>query len=163
MNTSQNIFKLIQSHKGFSSFNYDLTVDWAIELLNNDIESENIYMLASFSKPVDSIEIKPYVSAVLRDLELPEKEGKEAIISKIEYHLAEITQNNPIRRNLRELYEISLENNYGFGLGKFYLLYHAWIELDEMEVNFYYDGADKSNIEDIIKAEAEIWASEHST
>lgn len=163
MNSSLNISKLIQCHKGISNFNYDITVDWALELLNSGVETENVFMLASFSKPVDSREIKPYVSAVLNELKLSEKEGNEAIISKINYHLAEIIQDKSIRNNLKFLYEICLDNNYGFGLMKFYLLYHGWDELDEMGVNFYYDGADKSNIEKIIKEEAKNWLDKYKT
>ena len=157
-----NISTLIQSHKGVANFDYDLTVDWAIELLRSGIETENIYMLASFSKPVDSREIKPYVSAVLKDLNLVENEGNDAVISKIKYHLVEIIHDHAIRSNLKEIYNICIQNGYPDDLMKFYLLYNAWDELDSMDVNFYYDGATKSNIEEIIKDKARNWLDENA-
>jgi len=163
MNENLNLSKLIQCHKEILGFNYDMTVDWAIELINSGIENENVCMLASFSKPTDSREIKPFVSAVLKELKLGEKEGKEATLSLINYHLTEIIQDKSIRDNLRSLYEICTDSNFGFGLMNFYLLYHGWNELDEMGVNFYYDGADKSNIEKIIKKEAINWIENYKT
>ena len=66
----QNISSLIRFHNGIEQFNYDLTVDWAIDLLKSGIETDNIFMLASFSKPVNSDEVKPYLSAVLNDLKI---------------------------------------------------------------------------------------------
>jgi len=119
-------------------------------------------MLASFSKPVDSREIKPYVSAVLKDLNLVENEGNDAVISKIKYHLVEIIHGHAIRSNLKEIYNICIQNGYRDDLMKFYLLYNAWDELDSMDVNFYYDGATKSNIEEIIKENATNWLDENA-
>jgi hypothetical protein len=157
MNRHRNSTLLIQCHKEIPDFNYDLSVDWAVELLNNGLVTENLNMLASFSKPVDSSEIKPYVAAVLKDLDLAEKEGDEAKYSIIQNYLLEILENRSIRKNLRQLYDICIRNDYGFGLMPFYLLYHAWSELEDFGANFYYEGATESNIENKIIEEAKNW------
>lgn len=40
--------------------NTDLIEEWTFELINLGYESDAIFMLASFSKPIDLVEIKPY-------------------------------------------------------------------------------------------------------
>lgn len=164
----ENISKLVQYHNGIEHFNYDLTVDWAIDLIQKGVETDNIFMLASFSKPVDSREIKPYVSAVLRDLNLEEGEGDEAIIALINFYLNEILSDNSIREYLTFLYDLFIQkdgmyNNDKFGLMPFYLLYHGWRELEDIGANFYFEGADLNNIEEVIKEQARIWIDKMSS
>jgi hypothetical protein len=160
--TKKDISKLVPYHHGIEHFNSDLTVDWAIDLIESGIETDNVLMLASFSKPVDSVEIRPYVSAVLADLDLEEKEGGEAIFALIEHYLSRIIIGDSIRGYLTLLYDLFLEkdgfnNNDNFGLMPFYLLYHGWSELEDVGVNYYFEGANLDNIEDVTKGQAQIW------
>lgn len=153
---------LIQGHNSIDHFNYDIVVDWAIELLNTNPNSENLAILASFSTPVDTFEIKPYVENSLTELGLPELTNEAVSICRANYHLTEILNDSSIRKNLTELCQLFLDtdsfhNDDKFNLMPFYLLYHGWIELDELGVNYYYDGATKENIEDKIKEEASNW------
>lgn len=39
----------------------------------------------------------------------------------------------------------------------FYLLYHAWDELEQIGENYYFEGADLDNIEEVIKEQAKEW------
>ena len=162
MINKKNISSLIRFHNGIEQFNYDLTVDWAIDLLKSGIETDNILMLASFSKPVNSEEVKPYLSAVLSDFKIEEKEGDEAIFALINYYTSNIISDNSIRSNLNSLYELFLEknsslNNDQYGLMPFYLLYHSWGSLEEIGENFYYKGVDMDNIEERSQLEAKKW------
>ncbi len=99
---------LIQSHKGKEHFNYDLVVDWALDLIAEGVETENILILASFSKPVDAYEIKPYLTAALSDLDLEEKEEKIAALAIIYFYLNEMINGKRIRDNLSQVYNLSL-------------------------------------------------------
>ena len=60
-----------------------------------------------------------------------------------------------------QLYNLYLDKNCfdddKFGLTPFYLLFHAWYELDEFGVNYYFEGANLSNIEDKAKEQPQIW------
>ena len=56
MTNRQDISKLIQSHKAIDCFDYDLAVDWAVNLIKQEKETDNVLMLASFSKLVDRLE-----------------------------------------------------------------------------------------------------------
>ena len=149
--------ELIQWHNCVEHFNYNHAVDWAIELIRNDIESENVLIIASFSKPVGRDEIKPYITGVLRELNLIEKYDKYSLIANVHYHLEQILKGYEIEQNLSELYTLHLNTNDEKGLMPFYLLYHGWCELEEIGANYYFEGANLDNIEEIIKEQAQIW------
>lgn len=158
----KDISNIVQYHNGIESFNYDLTIDWAINLIESGIETDNILMLASFSKPVDSNEIKPYISSVLADLNIEEKEGHAAILELIYYYLTEILSDRSIRGYLSHLYKLFIQkdcfnNDQKYGLMPFYLLYHGWSELEDIGENYYFEGADLNNIEQVIKEQAQLW------
>lgn len=159
-------FTLIQYHNGIEQFNYDIVVDWAMELLDKGNESENVLILASFSKPVDSYEIKPYLSSVLREFQIEDKTGDEAVLALIKFHLNEIVNNIAIKENLYAIYDIFLEKDYlnedKYGLMPFYLLYHGWEGLLSIGINCYFEGADLDNIRDVLRQQAEIWLEKNS-
>lgn len=157
MTDEQHIVRLIQSHKELENFDYSKAVDWAIDLIRQGKETDNVLMLASFSKPIDRFEISPYVTNVLNDLGLEELDYKSAVIAETHYHLNEILNDRQIRKNLQSLYQLCVDNDYESGLMNFYLIYHGWDELEEIGVNFYFDGADLDNIEEVLKKEAIKW------
>ena len=155
------ILRLIQSHKELEHFDYLKAVDWAIDLIRQGKETENVLMLASFSQPIDIFEISPYVTNVLNDLGLEELDYKSAVIAKTHYHLNEILCDREIRKNLQSLYQLCVDNDYESGLMTFYLIYHGWDELEEMGVNYYFEGADLDNIEEELKKEAHKWVDKY--
>jgi hypothetical protein len=157
MTNDKHIVRLIQSHKEIVHFDYSKVVDWAIDLIRKGKETDNILMLASFSEPIDRFEIRQYVTNVLKDFGLEELDYKSAVIANAHYHLNEILNDREIRKNLRALYKLYLDNEYESGLTNFYLIYHGWEELEEIGVNYYFDGADLDNIEEILKKEAQKW------
>ena len=123
--------ELLPWHLGIEFFDYNSTVDWAIYMIGKGIETENMLILASFSKPVEREEIKPYVSGVLQDLQIEEKVEECSVISKACFYAQMIVDNYEIRKNLTALFELCLESNYSKDLMPFYLLYHGWWSLEE--------------------------------
>lgn len=161
MTNEKHILRLIQSHKQLEHFDYSKAVDWAIDLIRQGKVTDNVLMLASFSEPIDRFEISPYVTNVLNDFGLEELDNKSAVIAQSHYHLNEILNDRQIRKNLRSLYQICVDNDYEFELLNFYLIYHGWDELEEIGVNYYFDGADLDNIEEVLKKEARKWIEKH--
>jgi hypothetical protein len=157
MSTNQEILKLIQSHKALEPFDYKLTVDWAIDLIKQGNETDDILILASFSEPIQKEDISPYVSAVLKELGLKELSSQNALMAQTHFYLLKILTNNSIREHLQSLSQLCLNNDYESELMNFYLLHHAWDELEEIGVNYYFDGADLNNIEEKLKDEAIKW------
>ncbi|XLS27660.1 hypothetical protein ACJD0Z_10675 [Flavobacteriaceae bacterium M23B6Z8] len=157
MKDKQEIQRLVQSHKALEPFDYKIAVDWAIELIREGKETDNVLMLASFSEPIERHEISPYISAVLNDFGLEELEFDDALIAQTHFLLTKILRNEAIRENLQSLSQVCINNDYDKRIMDFYLLYHGWWELEDIGANYYYDGADLNNIESILKLEAKIW------
>ena len=147
----------IKRHRAIGPFNYDIAVDWAIDLMKNGIETDNVLMLASFSKPVDSAEIKPYVSAVLNDLGVEEDAAVEYPLSHIRYYAEKVAAKEDIRANIKQLFTLFLDHDHDHGLTPFYLLYFAWEDLETEGYNHYYDHATLDNIEALAVMEANKW------
>lgn len=145
------IHKVIQSHKALEPFDYQLAVDWAMELLHEGNDSDAVLMLASFTQPIEKHEISKYVTAVLRELGLEELECEEAVLAQTHYLLSKILKGNAIRENLKTLFELCVKTDYDVRIIKFYLLHYAWQDLEEIGTNFYYEGAYLNNIETILK------------
>lgn len=149
--------EIFQWHNGIEYFDYIPAIDWAIELIRKGIETENVLIVASFSKPVDRDEIKPFITGALKEINLTEKYGEYFIIANAHYYLEQILNDSEIRKNLSKLYEICLNADMDSRLMPFYLLYHGWGELEEIGANYYFEGADLDNIEGVIKEQAQIW------
>lgn len=153
--------EILQWHKGIEHFDYNPAIDWAIELIGKGIETENVLIVASFSKPVDREEIKPYITGALKELNLPEKYGEYSLVANAHYYLEQILNDCEIRKNLSKLYEICLNADMDIRLMPFYLLYHGWDELEQIGANYYFEGADLDNIEQVIKLQAKIWIAKY--
>lgn len=143
----------ILSFNFFKLFNTDLIEKWAIELINKDYNNDSIYMLASFSKPIDYYEIKPYLNKVFQDLGLKEHDESLAKKSCINYHMNLIQNNIDVKDNLSEVLQF-YEDSY---IDDFYLLYYAWEELEGEGVTYYYENVTLENIERIIVVKAKQW------
>lgn len=155
------LVRFIQSHKALEPFNYKIAIDWAIELIREGKETDNILILASFSIPIEKHEISTYVTAVLNELGLEELEGDEALIAQTHFLLIRILKDESIRENLQFLSQICINNDYDKRVINFYLLYHGWLELEDIGVNYYYRGVNLGNIEAVLKLEARIWIDKH--
>jgi hypothetical protein len=157
MNKKQEILKLIQSHKALEPFDYRLVVDWAIDIIGEGKETENVLILASFSNPIEKYEISPYVTAVLNELGLEELQCDDALIAQAHFLLYKILRNEAIRENLKSLSQLCINNNFEKRIMDFYLLNHGWRELEEIGANYYFDGEDLNNIEEVLKKAAKKW------
>ena len=157
-------FKILTNYiLSFNSLDYlnaDLIEEWIFELINLGYKSDAIYMLASFSKPIDLAEIKPYLKRVFNEFNLKEKTGFEAKKSFIKYHLNQIANSENIRGNLRKVIDLYYDFESDLDITDFYLLYYAWEELEEIKVNFYYPNVDLGNIEKVVIEKALIWINE---
>lgn len=148
----------IQAHKSVAHFNYNLAVAWAISLIEEGKETPNVLMLASFGGQIDAFEIKPYITLVLSDFGLEELESDAAVLAVIRYCATNILLSRNISDNLRMLSELYMQYyEENFELNAFYLLECAWDDIESGYETYYYNGANASNIESLIKKEAANW------
>jgi len=139
------------------TFNTNLIEEWTIGLINLGFESDSIYMLASFSKPIAYYEIESYLKKVFSELKLVEKNKLEAEQSILKFHVNQIVNAINVRTNLR------LVANYFFSyesdaiIRDFYLLNHAWDDLVELDETYYYENVDLNTIEKVVIEKAKLW------
>ena len=158
LHEKSNLTRLAQSHKGFESFNYDFSVDWAIELLERGIVTENIQILSSFSRPTDSWEIKPYVHRILREFDLEEFEDETAIQNMSYYYiLSIINKEGDLKSHLEKLSYFCIKSDYETSIFPFYLLKFSWEDLEDLGTSYHYDGVTHHNFNNIVIKEAKIW------
>lgn len=91
----------ILSFSTSKTFNTDLIEEWTIGLINLGYESDSIFMLASFSKPIEYYEIESYLKKVFSELKLVEKNKSEAEFSFLKYNINQIAISKKVRTNLR--------------------------------------------------------------
>ncbi|WP_312769439.1 hypothetical protein [Epilithonimonas sp.] len=158
LHEKSNLTRLAQSHKGFEPFNYDFSVDWAIELLEKGIATENIQILASFPKPTDAWEIKSYVHKVLKEFDLEEFEDEEAIQNMCYYYiLSIINEEGNLKSHLEKLSYFCIKSDYESSIFPFYLLKFSWEDLQDLGTSYHYDGVTLQNFNTVVRKEAKIW------
>ena len=137
------------------AFNEDIDeswVEWALEMMEAGYESANLYILAGLSKPYNQFELQELTDKVLADLNL-ETSDKLLTIRNYVYYILSTTLNEPSKylATLKEVKDICIGLDMEKEYMDFYLLYFAKDDLNESENQWYWDGADRNNIDKIIK------------
>ena len=137
-------------------------VDWATEAIVAGYDSESLRILAGLEPPFDDQEINRLSKRAFNELNIiPLK--KE---NSIPYFIAPIFRqisNSEIKRKeaLLKLKDLCLATNYAKPLMDFYLLYFALSDLENSEVQWYWKGANRENINKIIDDYFENWLKNH--
>jgi hypothetical protein len=137
------------------TFNQDIDeswVEWALEMMQAGYESDNLYILAGITKPYNQFELQELTDKVIADLNL-ETRNKPLTIRNYVYYILSTTINEPSKylSTLREVKDICIDLDMEKEYMDFYLLYFAKDDLNESENQWYWDGADRNNIDEIIR------------
>lgn len=148
----------ILKQKAFNENIDESWIDWAIEMMEADYESANLYMLAGAMKPYNQFELQELTSKVFEDLHL-DYSDKEAVLKNYVYYLISNSINHleTYLKTLRELKDIYYQLEMHSGFRDFYLLYYAKDDLMVDEVQWYWEGANRENIDQIIKEHFQSW------
>ncbi|WP_256006278.1 hypothetical protein [Pedobacter deserti] len=127
-------------------------IDWALEMIHAGYESDNLYILAGISGPYNQFELQKLTDKVLVDFDLC-YEDKLQVMRNYIYYLISSTKSEPSKylSTLKEIKDICIDLDMEKEYMDFYLLYYAKDELNESEVQWYWDGADRTNIDIIIR------------
>ena len=133
-------------------------IDWALEMMEAGFESNNLYILAGITKPYNQFELQELTSKVLTDLKL-DFSDREKVVKDYVYFLISSSINNvgSYLKTLRELKDIYLDLGMDDDYADFSLLYWAKDDLTETENQYYWDGADSENIDQIITEYFNSW------
>jgi hypothetical protein len=132
--------------------------DWAAEMMVRGYETEHLIELAGISEPFNQFELKELTDKVFEELRLDYKNQEKIVIDYATYCLKiGIKQKRPIISILEELKNLCIELDYETGLYDFYSLYFAKDDLNHSDIQYYWDDADRNNIDAICMEYFEKW------
>ncbi|EAZ90760.1 peptidyl-tRNA hydrolase [Crocosphaera chwakensis CCY0110] len=138
-------------------------VEWGIELLTLGYDSPNLRILAGLTDLNDRWEVTDYVNKTLKDFNISELTGKDAVIAYTSVILKEfLTRKISQERMLRQIEQLYLSWDYLKEIMDFYLLWNAKYDLSYGDVQYYWPDATRDNINRIIKEQAEMWLKNYS-
>ena len=137
-------------------------VDWAVRLLVEGTDTPALRLLAGRSAPFDYGDVTALVDRALAELDIPHLDKDAAV----EAYATELVQSLlrdgvVIEAALAELFDLCVETNYSRALYNFYQLRCARDDLRDHGRQSYWDGANSSNIDDIVRGEARRWLEQH--
>jgi hypothetical protein len=126
-------------------------VDWALEALCEGVDSPSLRILAGLEPLLNSFEVLDYTRRTLKELGISELVGEEAVLA-YSRDLAEeiIERRESLRANLSALFRLCHTNDYLSEIYDFYLLECTYTDFDYQDVQYYWEGATKENIEGIV-------------
>lgn len=132
--------------------------DWAIEMMQTGYEAVTLYQLAGISKPYNQFVLQDLTNKVLKDLELDYSDKRNTIENYV-YFLIKSNLDNSERyyEILKEFIDIYYELDMDNKFQNLALLFWAKDDLIYDEYQHYWDGADRTNIDKIIKEQFEIY------
>jgi len=135
--------------------------EWAIEMMQVGYEAISLYQLAGISKPFNQFELQDLTKEVLEDLKLDYSDKRKTTKNYV-YYLINSNINKPDNyfEVLKELTEIYYELDMDREFQNFSLLYWAKDDLIYENYQHYWEGANRSNIDKIIKEQFEIYITE---
>ena len=124
--------------------------EWAIEMMMVGYDTEHLVELAGIEKPFNQFELKDLTDKVFEELNL-DYSNQEIVIKNFVLYLGEqvLSEKKDLLNTLEVLKDICIELDYEETIYDFYSLYFAKDDLETSEVQWYWNGADKSNIDQI--------------
>jgi hypothetical protein len=153
-------YKILKA-KAFNENIDETWIDWALEMMEAGYQSDNLYMLAGETKPFNQFELHELTRKVLEDLGFSYAD-KDAVLRNYIYYLISTSVDRPetYLKTLRELKNICQDLDLDTAYMDFYLLYYAKEDLTADEVQWYWDGANRENIDEIIQERFRKWMTE---
>jgi Glu-tRNA(Gln) amidotransferase subunit E-like FAD-binding protein len=139
-------------------------IDWALEMMEAGFETEHLVILAGLSPHLNRFEFDDIVNKTLKELSLETVTIDEATYGYVYYLIDEALNSNITTKAVLDiLREICRERDYDSNLFNFYLLAFAQEELKNLNVQFYWEGADHNNIDSITNNEFQVWKNKYES
>lgn len=133
-------------------------VDWAISILEQGRDGRYLAMLAGISPPFNHFEIADYLDYSLRELGLTGISDSAAVTTYAAEQLRlTLAGEADLTSTLGIIKDLYVARDFQRELYDFYLLYFAYTDLQESEVQWYWEGATRENIVSIIRDRAKAF------
>jgi hypothetical protein len=136
-------------------------IDWAIEMIEAGFDSEHLYILAGITKPFNQFELQDLTTKVFNELNL-DFSNKDQVIKDYVYYLIAKAIDKPsiFLKTLGEIKSFYIDFEFR-DYQDFYLLYFAKCDLLEQDCQFYWDGAFRENIDQVINEKLISWKAQY--
>ncbi|MEM1239000.1 MAG: hypothetical protein AAGI45_04080 [Cyanobacteria bacterium P01_H01_bin.26] len=147
---------------GSSGGSVEDCVQWAVDTLCVGKDSPSLRILAGLAPPFYSFEVRAYATKALKELGIGIPTEKNAISVYAWYLIKDILADAACMQDrLSALGDLCAGKDYPKEIYDFYLLRWAFADLQDSEVQFYWDEADRNNIQEIILARCHEWLVEY--
>jgi hypothetical protein len=127
-------------------------VDWALDMMTAGFDTEHLRILAGEREPFNQFQMQDLTNKVLNELNLDYADKNKILNNYVCYFIDKaLSDETQTLKVLNSLKDLCIELDYKRFLYDFYLLYFAKQDLIDSENQWYWDGADRSNIDNIIK------------
>ena len=133
-------------------------ITWAIDMLTAGFETEHLIILAGETKPYNQFHLQALTTKVLQELHLDYADMDKTIKNYVCFLIEKIFERECDRLEvLSMLKDLCVELDHKHYLYDFYLLYFAKEDLADSNHQWYWDGADRNNIDTIIDEYLKRW------
>lgn len=124
--------------------------NWAVDMMMAGFETEHLVELAGIEKPYNQFELKALTDKVFEELNLNYTNQNKVVIDYVSYLAMEVlNKNRDLLKTLREIKNLCIALDYHSKIYDFYSLYFAKEDLNYDAVQWYWNGADRGNIDKI--------------
>lgn len=148
----------ILKEKAFNADINDSWIDWAIEMMEAGYESINLYELAGITRPYNQFHLQDLTAKIFKEFNLDYSDKTQTIKNYVYFLLtSNIDKPETYEKVLRDFtdnyYELHMDSEYQ----DLALLYWAKVDLLYADYQHYWDGANRENIDAIIKEQFELF------
>jgi hypothetical protein len=139
-------------------------VTWAIGMLEQGYETRSLLILAGLTPPLNHFEIAQLRDRVLAEINPPElkiDDPVNAYVSEIAFEA--LYDTGALREVFARVAQLAIELGYPSDLQPFYNLHFAADDLRHSYVQWYWQGADRENIDLLMLQEAQRFVSRYAT
>jgi hypothetical protein len=127
-------------------------VDWAIGLLERGQDSPHLRQLAGMLPPYNHFEIAALRDRTMEELKIEDVAQSEAIREYVVEVLRDALNGDlHLIEALKTVTDLCIADGYRQDLMDFYCLYYAHLNLQHGNMQWYWDGATRENIDEIIR------------
>jgi hypothetical protein len=137
-------------------------VDWAIGMLEEGRDGYYLTRLAGMLPPHNHFEISNLRDKALIELGIADMSADDAVVAyAVELLRNAIHSDSSLIRSIATLAGLYVANEYQCELNDFYLLHYAYEDLQHDDIQWYWNGATRKNILNIMRERARQFLSAH--
>jgi hypothetical protein len=135
---------------------------WAVDMMMVGFDTEHLVELAGIEKPYNQFELKELTDKVFQELNLDYTNQDKVVNDYVTYLSKEVLKKKrDLINTLREIKDLCIALDYNSKIYDFYLLYFAKVDLVYDTVQWYWNGADRTNINKICMDYFRKWIDEN--